>query len=459
LALASRFSAESIRPATKTSNLLRRAGLFTIGQQQAAVLAALILLFGLVVLQKFGIPIAGQEVVQFCLPAAYIAIALIVILTQKVGIDPYRSLLFLIFSTLALAPNILSGKIYSSLSLIYVIAIYFPFVFRFFIPSSVYKRIMNIYVLAALFIVALVIIEHLIQLPFSYAAWPDLEKIGPNEFLVPGYNYVQPIQFGSRLMKPNGIFFLEASFVSQYIALGLIVELVFFGRMWRMVILTAGLLLTFAGTGLLLVIACAPFLVLRMSPRVILVALIVMIFVGFSAVEFGWYTQVSHRINEYQSANSSAHERFVDPATALLEFLQRPDALYSGLGAGQIDIGHGEAWWPLTKVTVEYGVVTAVAFYVFLIYSLFGDGGHLRMGLALFLFYNFLSGSFAVPVNALTCVFFCTLFRVANPPQALKRARRPGLHSRPQSSKPAVAAADTLLDPPQSPSALQAAMS
>jgi hypothetical protein len=48
------------------------------------------------------------------------------------------------------------------------------------------------------------------------------------------------------------------------------------------------------------------------------------------------------------------------------------------------------------------------------------------MGFALFLFYNFLSGSFAVPVNALTCVFFCTLFRVANPPQAPKRLRRPG---------------------------------
>jgi len=425
LALASRFSGESVRPATKPLGVLRRSGLFTPAQQSVAVLAGVVLLFGLLVLQKFGIPFSSDEVVQFCLPAAYIAIALIVVMTQKLGVAPYRALLFVTFAALAFGTNLLSGRAYSSLSLMYVLAIYFPFVFRFFIPIHVYKRLMNIYVLAALGIVALVVLEHLIQLPASYAAWPSLEKIVPSEFLVSGYNYVQPIQYGSRLMKPNAIFLLEASFVSQYLALGLIVELIFFGRMWRMVFLTAGLLLTFAGTGLLLVILCAPFLVFRMSWRVMLVALVVLVFAGFAAAEFGWYTQVSHRLTEYQIANSSAHERFVSPATALLDFLQRPDALYSGLGAGQIDVGHGEAWWPLTKVTVEYGVLTTIAFYAFFIYSVFGEGGHLRMGFALFLFYNFLSGSFAVPVNALTCVFFCTLFRVANPPQPPRRVRRP----------------------------------
>ncbi len=459
MALASRFSGESVRPATKALNVLRRAGLFSPAQQQAAILAAMVLLFGLLVLQKFGIPFSDQEVVQFCLPAAYMAIALIVVLTQKLGVDPYRALFFLIFASIAVATNMLSGKAYSSLSLMYVLAIYFPFVFRFFIPASVYKRLMDYYVVAALGIVALVVIEHLIQLPASYVAWPSLEKLVPNQFLVGGYNYIQPIQYGSRLMKPNAVFLLEASFVSQYIALGLIVELIFFGRMWRMLILTAGLLLTFAGTGLLLVIACAPFLVLRMSPRVILIALVVVVATGFAAVEFGWYTQVSHRMNEYQIASSSAHERFVSPATALLDFLQRPDALYSGLGAGQIDVGHGEAWWPVTKVTVEYGVLTAVAFYAFFLYSLFGDGGHLRMGFALFLFYNFLSGSFAVPVNALTCVFFCTLFRVANPPQPPRRVRRPTPPPRPADPTDAVvvgvedlALAQTPSDQPPPPS-------
>ncbi len=430
MALASRFSGEPIRPATKPLNTLRRSGLFTSAQQSAAVLAGVLLLMGLLLLQKFGVPFSNDEVVQFCLPIAYISIALIVVLTQKIGVDPRRILFFLIFSILAIATNMLSGRPYSALSLAYVLAIYFPFVFRFFIPVTVYKRLMDIYVLAALAIVALVIIEHLIQLSSSYAAWPSLEKIVPSQFLVGDYNYVQPIQYGSRLMKPNAVFLLEASFVSQYIAIGLIVELIFFGRMWRLLILTAGLLLSFGGTGLLLVIACAPFLVFRMSPRVMLVALAVLLFTGFAAVQFGWYTQVSHRMNEYQLATSSAHERFVSPANALLDFLQRPDALYSGAGAGQIETSYGEAFWPVTKVTIEYGVLTSVAFYVFFIYSLFGDGGHLRMGFALFLFYNFLSGSFAVPVNALTCVFFCTLFRVANPPQPPRRVRRPGASPR-----------------------------
>lgn len=425
MASASRASSESVIPAVRSPDVLRRSGLFTTAQQSATVLAGVLFLVGLILLQKFGVPFSSEEVAQLCLPVAYSAIVLLVVLTQKVGVAPYRAMLFVLFAGLAFATNLLSGRAFSSLSLLYVLAIYFPFVFRFFIPLAVYRRLMEVYVLTSLVIVALVILEHLIQLTSSFAAWPNVEKIVPSEFLVSGYNYIQPLQYGSRLMKPNAVFLLEASFVSQYIALGLIVELIFFGRVWRLLLLTAGLLLTFAGTGVLLVILCLPFLLLRMSPRVMVAAFLVLALAGFGAAEFGWYTQVSHRMTEYQLAHSSAHERFVSPATALLDFLRRPDALYSGVGAGQIDVGHGEAWWPVTKVTVEYGVLTTAAFYAFFLYSLFGEGGHLRMGVALFLFYNFLSGSFAVPVNALTCVFFCTLFRVAAPPPPLKRGRRP----------------------------------
>jgi hypothetical protein len=307
----------------------------------------------------------------------------------------------------------------------YALAIYFPFTFRYFISLSTMKRLMRLYVKVAIGLVGVVVIQHLVQLAYSPNAWPDLDKLTPDDWLVKGYNYIQPIKYGMRLMKPNAVFMLEASFVSQYIALGLIVELIFFGRMGRLAVLTAGLLLTFAGTGLLLVAACAPFLVFRMSARVLLAALLVAGLTAFAAVDSGWYSQVSHRVTEYQSTNSSAHTRFISPATQVFDFLQRPDALYDGLGAGQLPRQIGVTWWPVTKVTIEYGVLTAFAFFAFLIYCLFGEGGPIRLGFALFVFYNFLSGSFAAPVNALTCVFFCTFFRVANPPRPPRRMHRP----------------------------------
>jgi len=442
LASAGRFAWVAAKPITKSVNVLRRAGLFAPGQATAAMVCGAMLLIGLLVLQKFGVPYGDEgDNIEACLPFTYVAIATVIAMTQKIGFDYIRLALYSIFAILAVSTNVFSGRAYSASSIEYALAIYFPFTFRYFVSIDTMKRLMRLYVNASLVIVAVVVLQHLMQLAASPNIWPDLDKTMPDDWLVKGYNYIQPIKYGMRLMKPNAVFMLEASFVSQYIALGLIVELIFFGRIIRMAILTAGLLLTFAGTGLLLVAACAPFLIFRMPRRVLIVALVVAGLTAFAAVELGWYSQVSHRLVEYQSTNSSAHERFVSPATAFFEFLQRPDSFYSGLGAGQIERSGGVLWWPVTKVTIEYGLLTTIVFAAFFIYSLFGDGGHLRLGFAMFVFYNFLSGSFAVPVNALTCVFFCTLFRVANPPPPPKRMRRvttPGIQAAETTPEPEV---------------------
>lgn len=457
MASASRFAWEAAKPVTKSAPILRRAGLFTREQGGFVLMCGVILLIGLLLLQKFGVPF-GDDAVQICLPITYGAILFLMVVTQKVGVDLKRLMLFGVFATLAVAVNVLPNKNYSSSSLLLVLAIYFPFVFRYYVPQATYKRLMNLYVDAALVIVALVIVQHLIQVSTSYTNWPNLDKIAPEDFLVRNYNYLQVIKYGLNYMKPNAIFLLEASFVSQYIALGLIIELIFFGRIGRLLLLVAGLLLSFGGTGLVLVGACAPFLVFRMSPRVLIIAIILAIATAVAAVETGWYQQVSHRVTEYQSSASSSHARFISPFGALVDFFARPDPLFGGDGAGQVPQTLAVLYWPVTKLTIEYGLVTTVAFFAFFLYSLFGDGGHLRIGFALFIFYNFLSGSLAVPVNALTCLFFCTLFRVANPPPPLaprrqQRRPQPPPAGRPEPSPagaaaPAMAPVTDLAEPP-----------
>lgn len=427
MAIADRFAWEAAKPVSKAPGVLRRAGLFTPGQATAALVCGTILLVGLLLLQKFGVPFGDEGAAEFCLPVTYFAILMLVIMTQKVGVDLIRLVLFVVFALMAVSVNLFSGHTYSMTSLMYAIAIYFPFVFRYFISADTFKRLMNLYINAAMIIVALTVANYLVQLAAGPSAWPNLDRIAPEDWLVKGYDYLQPIKYGMWLQKPNAFFMFEASFVSQYIGLGLIIELIFFGRPSRLLVLTAGLLLTFAGTGLVLLAACAPFLVVRMPPRILLIAALVGGVTAFAAVQYGWYSQVSHRVLEIQYSHSSAHERFIDPATALLEFLQRPDALYNGVGSGEMLTRPGAVPWPITKVTIEYGVLTSVVFFGFFLYSLLGDGGHMRIGFALLVFYNFLSGSFAVPVNAMTCIFFCTLFRVANPPPPRKITRRPSV--------------------------------
>jgi hypothetical protein len=319
-------------------------------------------LVGNIVLQKIAWPLKAGGFVPLVLPLFVAAIALGPVLIRP-KFDPARIggffLAFLVaaFSTFFLAPR------YSASSLMLFAALYAPFMIYYETSAANYRRCMNLFISVMLGFVGITLAQHLIQLVLTYRAWPNLNLLLPQSWLIPDYNYIQPIIYGSRFMKPNAVVFLEVSLLSQFIAVALAAELVLFRRPIRLIVLASGLLMTMAGTGALLLALTLPVLLGRMRMRNAVVMIAILLVVCVVAFRLGWFDIVSSRMDEYKRNGTSANMRFILPLERMVEFLQDPRGLIAGIGAGQIEKGRNFIWWPFTKVAIEYGLITAIIFY------------------------------------------------------------------------------------------------
>lgn len=376
-----------------------------------------------VLLQKFAWPLKGGGFTPIVLPLFVGAIALTPVLV-KPRFDPVRVggffLLFVVaaFSTFFLAPR------YSASSLMLFAALYVAYIVDFETSAANYRRCMKLFIAVMLGFVGVTLAQHIIQLVLSFRYWPDLNLLIDRQWLVPDYNYIQPIMYGSKYMKPNGVVFLEVSLLSQYIAVALAIELALFRRPVQMIVLSAGLLLTLAGTGALMIVLTLPVLLGRMRIRNAVIVIALLLVVCLIAFRVGWFDIVSARMDEYKHNGSSANLRFILPFERMLEVLHEPRALISGIGAGQIEKGRGFIWWPFTKVAIEYGLVSALIFYAFLIYTLFRKAPDKALAFVLLVWFSF-EGTLLTAHNVLSLVLFGTLLRVAPEGRRARRLARP----------------------------------
>ncbi len=154
-----------------------------------------------------------------------------------------------------------------------------------------------------------------------------------------GYNQVIPLGMGS-LFKSNGFFLLEPSIFSQFMALGVAIEILVQRRMRYLALFAAGLFISASGTGWLVLIAFIASAVLSMGKRgialaitTILVAAALIVAVSFLAPDLA--TALSERLNEITRPSTSGHLRFITPYWVLTGVLSRePMAALFGLGAG-----------------------------------------------------------------------------------------------------------------------------
>jgi hypothetical protein len=391
---------DEIRTAAKTSRVEMAVTIFVAAQ-----------IIALTVFQKVGIPI-GDKILEVCLPAMVGGMAALTYWLRP-KIDVTRAVLYGVFCIAAFISSLFQTSGQSATSFMLALLIYFPFIFYYEVSPRVYRKFVNLFINAMLIAGAIVIVQHIMQLTIGWRSWPNLDKLLPQDILMPNYVYIQPINSGSPIMKPNGIFFLEVSLVSQFAALALILELLYFQRLAQTALLLGVLVACFAGTGLLMLALTLPFLLTQFNRKIwiligvgFLVALVV-------AYEIGWFKAVHHRFTEYQLHGSSSNQRFIAPWLLMMEFMRGgSDALFTGWGAGSILKARDIVWWPLAKVTVEYGVLTSVAFHAFLIYAMFVHTPNWRASVGFLLFYSFMGGGFLVPVYPLACLLFCCLFRL-----------------------------------------------
>jgi hypothetical protein len=185
-----------------------------------------------------------------------------------------------------------------------------------------------------------------------------------------GYNLSIPIGIGS-LLKANGFFLLEPSIFSQFMALGLVIELLTARRSWFLGLFAAGLVVSGSGTGWLVLAGFLVSVVLSMGGRGMLLAVSTIIIGGVGIVVLSLLAPqlaaaLSGRLNEITEPSTSGHLRFITPFWVLGDVLARqPLAALLGIGAGvseRLTLPYEYDVNTPIKIFVEYGFPALLAY-------------------------------------------------------------------------------------------------
>jgi hypothetical protein len=198
----------------------------------------------------------------------------------------------------------------------------------------------------------------------------------PDRFLFEnGYNLKNSIGVGVYL-KSNGFFLLEASMFSQFMALGLSIEILVLRRVRYMVLLLAGLIVSLAGTGWLILGSFILATAIGMKGRGIVLALATVALLGcglailaFAAPDF--FASFSARIGEFSAPGSSGHARFVAPFWTVQDVVWRaPWSVLVGIGAGVGErlhiLPYSQSLNTPVKLFIEFGLPVTITYIALL---------------------------------------------------------------------------------------------
>jgi hypothetical protein len=185
------------------------------------------------------------------------------------------------------------------------------------------------------------------------------------ESLLVEHLFAVEIALDSGVMRSNGFFLVEPSVFSQLMAVGLMIETLYFRRTAWMALFLAGLLAAVSGTGWLVLGAFVVQLGVGLGLRgaVLAAALAIGLVLGLAGLSF-FAPEIAQglfdRMGEFSMVGTSGYERFVTPWLVLRDVLdQVPWALATGLGPGtaeQLTLPYVYHVNTPLKLLLEYGV-------------------------------------------------------------------------------------------------------
>jgi len=231
-----------------------------------------------------------------------------------------------------------------------------------------------------------------------------------------GWNTIIPITPGSSLVKSNGIFLVEPSTMSQMAALGILIEVLEFRRPRYLIPLALGLLLSYSGSGITILLLFLPLtgLVNRRSQLVLLLfTLLVIALLASGIINLSVFTS---RVSEFDDTNASAFQRFISSFWMAGEHFDTASlpVLLRGAGPGTMKefaplafyTAFGGTWF---KVVYEYGLIGAFVFTCFLASCFRRSRCPKLLIAAIIYFYLFTSGNLLNTSYLIIIVVLCTL--------------------------------------------------
>jgi len=345
------------------------------------------LLLAATVFQRFGLG-SADFALSFSLIAVYLLLV-IAALAGSLSVSKTRSLLYLAGVGVALTSFLFNEQRSSFPSLLLLLMLYLPFVFllkEHSLGASDAEWMWRQFSKLALFFACCGIFQFFAQFVIHSPLLFDITSLVPEALRNSGtFNTVIPV--GS-FNKANGFFFREPSGFSFFMALALLSEAVTQKRLFRLACYGLALLLTYSGTGILVLLigTCYPL------GRKTLVRLGTVACVG--ALVFGLLgdslnlTVTVDRLGEFDSTRSSGYIRYIAPGRLLAELFDSDSwSAWVGHGPGTIFRTvreyefHDPTW---AKLLFEYGLLGFLLFVGLFAFTLRRTGIPMQLRASLF---------------------------------------------------------------------------
>jgi hypothetical protein len=327
-------------------------------------------LLSAVFLQKIALPGTGglYPLSLFIFPA----VTAVAFLAGVIEINTPAFVWYALFVAMGTLSTALSPSPHVSvLSLGFIVVAQFPLVFRTVSSDISYPRVMNFLSTVGCVSALIGVLQFTGQFVVGVDVAFFVDKHLPENVTVIGYNSLIPLYWSSPVFKSNGVFFLEPSFFCQFLAVAFVAELLLGPRALRLLILTAGLVCSYSGTGLTMLALFLPvyFLHHGHSRLFFFAALVSLVLVIFGdALSLDAFTR---RVSEFSDVQSSGWARFLSMFRVLQKVVFANDlTFFLGRGPGtvqeQFRLLSFNAFDPTWgKVIYEYGLLGALVYFRF----------------------------------------------------------------------------------------------
>ena len=330
--------------------------------------------------ERIGLP-NGQDPISIVMIANLIALGFLAI-TGVLTVDRQRALWYIAAGSAAVlaAMGVLltTNSSISLNSLLLLLVIWFTWIFRLRNPygAALYNKLLDFFLKAVSVLAGLAIFQFFTQfVGLHYTDW--MAKWLPANYLIPNYNTSYPVSFGSSIYKANAWVILEPSFLSQFMALGIIIALLRGARIRTILLLLVGLICSLSGTGFLLLIVGLLAIAIRqpwhLRREIVsggVIALVVLLLSPASSL-------LLDRLNEFGTTGTSGSSRFVEPYQDVFRYLQSSiSRQFLGGGPAATRTAHlsdnPSIIYPIvSKLFGEYGIIAGLIFTAFIVISIY----------------------------------------------------------------------------------------
>jgi hypothetical protein len=353
-------------------------------------------LIGATFISKFGFPplaALGIGVSIFFLLAALAAGSVL----GGVSIEPRRLALFTAMIGILGLIQIFQPNSFSPSSLLLLVAVHLPYIFT--VPGSDDKdRILKFFLAIVTLFAWCGIAQYCLQFFVNPNFLFPIENFTPSSFIVQQFHNQANMGYGSHEYRANGVFLLEPSFFSQVLAVAIIAELCTFGRLSRIGLYGVALIVSYSGTGFIVLAVCLPLCLVAQRRWNLLVLGLLVLAVTIGLQLYFHSNRLLSRIGEFDSEQSSAYMRFVGGFRLFDRFLwDEPWRALFGYGAGSFASYASSVRYfaasemALFKIVFEFGLVGAIAYFGFLFACLYSSSAPRLLILAVGITY-FLNG-------------------------------------------------------------------